>query len=117
MKLILSPHNVTLTRAIEDHIVGRLEKLEHLDHRAVDARVRLEHDHTRAPKKQFTCAIRISVRGPDFFAEDAESDLYTAMDKATKKIEQQLRKRHSKWKARKHKVAARSKRKRQETAA
>jgi hypothetical protein len=33
-----------------------------------------------------------------------------------KKIAQQIRKRHSKYKARKHKVAARSKRKRQEAA-
>ena len=28
MKLILSTHNVTLTKAIEDRILGRLEKLE-----------------------------------------------------------------------------------------
>ena len=54
MKLILSTHNVTLTKAIEDHILGRLEKLDHFDRRAMDARVTLEHDHTRAPEKQFS---------------------------------------------------------------
>jgi putative sigma-54 modulation protein len=53
------------------------------------------------------------VRGPDLFAEDAESDLYAAIDKVSKKIEQQIRKRHSKWKSRKHKVAARGKQTRQ----
>ena len=115
MKLILSTHNVTLTKAIEDHVVGRLEKLEHFDRRTVDARVTLEHDHTRAPKKQFICSMRLSIHGPDLFAEDAESDLYAAMDKVAKKIEQQIRKRHSKWRARKRKVAARTKRRRQET--
>jgi putative sigma-54 modulation protein len=116
MKLILSTHNVTLTKAIEDHILSRLQKLDHFDRRAVDARVTLEHDHTRALGKQFACSIRLAVRGPDLFAEDVESDLYAAIDCVTKKIEQQIRKRHGKWKARKHKVAARSKRKRQETA-
>jgi ribosome-associated translation inhibitor RaiA len=48
------------------------------------------------------------------FAEDAETDLYAAVDLVTKKIEQQIRKRHNKYKARKHKQAARSKRTRQE---
>ena len=109
MKLILSTHNVTLTKAIEDHILGRLEKLDHFDRRAVDARVTLEHDHTGVPQKQFACSIRLSVRGPDLFAEDVESDLYAAIDRVTKKIEQQIRKRQSKRNARKHKVAAKFK--------
>jgi putative sigma-54 modulation protein len=109
MKLILSTHNVTLTKAIEDHVVKRLEKLDHFDQRAIDARVTLEHDHTRVPEKQFNCSIRLAVRGPDLFAEDRESDLYAAIDRVTKKIEQQIRKRHNKHKAHNHKDAAKLK--------
>ena len=109
MKLILSTHNVTLTKAIEDHVVKCLEKLDHFDKRAIDARVTLEHDHKRVPQKQFCCSMRLSVRGPDLFAEDAETDLYAAVDRVTKKIEQQIRKRHNKVKARKHKDAAKLK--------
>jgi ribosome hibernation promoting factor len=109
MKLILSTHNVTLTKAIEEHVVRRIEKLDHFDQRAIDARVTLEHDHTRVPEKQFSCSMRLAVRGPDLFAEDRESDLYAAVDKVTKKIEQQIRKRHNKHKARKHKDAAKLK--------
>ena len=109
MKLILSTHNVTLTKAIEDHILARLAKLDHLDQRVIDTRVTLEHDHTRAPEKQFSCSMRLAVRGPDLFDEDRENDLYTAIDLVTKKIEQQIRKRHNKTKARKHKVASRNK--------
>lgn len=116
MKLILSTHNVTLTKAIEDHVIAKLEKLDHFDKRAIDARVTLEHDHTRAPERQFSCSMRLSVRGPDLFAEDRESDLYAAIDLVTKKIEQQIRKRHSKRKTLKHKVASRTKRTRQEAA-
>src|SRR6516162_1298548 len=116
MKLILTTHNVTLTKSIEDHVLSRLQKLDHFDQRAVDAPVTLEHDHTRAPEKQFSCSIRLAVRGPDLFAEDRESDLYAAIDLVAKKIGQQIRKRHGKHKTRKHKVAARSKRSRQEAA-
>jgi len=114
MKLILSLHNVTLTKAIEDHIVSRINKLDHFDRFAIDARVTLEHDHRKAPEKQFICSMRLAVPGPDLFAEDSERDLYAAIDLVTKKIEQQIRKRQSKYRARKHTEASRTKRRRQE---
>lgn len=109
MKLILSLHNVTLTKTLEDRVVRRLEQLDHLDGRAIDARVTLEHDHRRMPENQFTCSMKLAMRGPDLFAEARESDMYAAIDVVTKKIEQQIRKRHSKIKARKHKDAAKLK--------
>jgi len=111
MKLILSTHNVTLTKAIEEHVLDKLDKIEHLHQRTIDARVTLEHDHKRIPEKQFTCSIRLTVRGPDLFAEDREEDLYAAIDIVAKKIEQQIRKRHSKAKARHHNEASRTKQK------
>ena len=114
MNLILSTHNLTLTKAIEDHIISRITKLEHLDRFAIDARVTLEHDKTKAPERQFSCSVRLSVPGPDLFAEDVENDLYAAIDLVVKKIEQQIRKRHNRIKARKHKQAARGKCSRQD---
>jgi putative sigma-54 modulation protein len=114
MNLILSTHNVTLTKAIEDHIISRINKLEKLNHYAINTRVTLEHDKTKAPERQFSCSMCLSLPGPDLFAEDVESDLYTAIDLVAKKIEQQIRKRHNKRKALKHKQAARGKRSRQD---
>ena len=113
MKLILSTHNIRLTKAIENHIVSRIEQLERLDRFAVDARVILEHDTTKVTEKKFKCSVRLNMPGPDLFAEDAEADLYSAIDLVAKKIEQQIRKRHNKFKAR-HGEASRSKRTRQE---
>ena len=113
MKFILSTHNLKLTKGIEQHILDRIDKLEHYDRWAVDARVIIENDKTKAPSKQFGCSIRLGVRGPDLYAEDHDADLYAAIDKVTKKIEQQIRKRHSKRKAVKHTVAARAKARRQ----
>ena len=115
MNMILSMHNVTRSEAIEDHLMSRIQKLEKLHPYALNARVTLEHDKTKAPERQFSCSMRLSVRGPDLFAEDVEADLYAAIDLVAKKIEQQIRKRHNKHKARKHKQAARTKRSRQET--
>jgi putative sigma-54 modulation protein len=114
MKFILTTHNVTLTKAIEDHVLVRIDKLEHFDRWAVDVRVNLEHDNTKAPERLFKCSIRLGVRGPDLYAEDYDGDLYAAIDKVTKKIEQQIRKRHGKTKALKHTAPSVNKRRRQE---
>ena len=115
MNLILSTHNVTLTEAIENHILDKINKLDHLARFAVNVRVTLERDQTKAPERQFSCSMRLSLPGPDLFAEDVERDLYAAIDLVAKKIEQQIRKRHSKYKARKHTEAALTKRRRQES--
>jgi putative sigma-54 modulation protein len=109
MKLVLSTHNLRVTQPIIDHIEDCIQKLERYDHRAVDARVTIEHDHTKAPERQFSCSVRLSVRGPDLFAEDTERTLDAAIDIVMKKIEQQIRKRQSRIKARKHAEAAKGK--------
>jgi putative sigma-54 modulation protein len=114
MKLVLTTHNLSLTKAIETHIQEKLDKLDHFDHQAVDARVTLEQDHNRAPERQFSCSVRLSVPGPDLFAEDSEKDLYSAIDLVVKKLEQQIRTRQSKYKARKHTEGAKGKQERLE---
>ena len=109
MNLILNTHNLTLTKAIQDHVQSRISQLEHLDHFAIDARVIIEHDTSKATDRQFKCSMRLAMPGPDLFAEDSESDLYAAIDLVAKKIEQQIRKRHGKYKARRHAEPARPK--------
>jgi putative sigma-54 modulation protein len=116
MKLILTAHNLRVTDAIEKHVIDKIEKLDHFDARAVDARVLLEHDTSKPTEGRFKCSIRLAIPGPDLYAEDYEEDLYSAIDLVAKKIEQQIRKRQNKYKARKHKLGAKSKKKRQDEA-
>jgi len=114
MKLILSAHNITITEAIENHITDKLDKLDHLDPYAINARVMIEHDTSKQTDRKFKASIRLEEPGPDLYAEDWEDDLYAAIDLAFKKMEQQIRKRRSKFKARNHTEAAAGKRRRQE---
>jgi putative sigma-54 modulation protein len=116
MKLILSAHNVKVTDAIEQHVIDKIEKLDHFDARAIDARVILEHDTDKPSERRFKCSVRLAVPGPDLYAVDYEEDLYAAIDLVVKKIEQQIRKRQNKYKARKHTLGAKSKKDRQEGA-
>lgn len=116
MNFILTTHNLTLTKAIEDRVLRHIEKLEHLNSKVIEARVILDQDSAKTPAKRFGCSIKLGVKGPDLFAEERAEDLYVAIDKVAKKIEQQVRKRHSITKNRKHSEAARLKINRQELA-
>ena len=113
MKLILDSHNVEVTEAIKAHVSGCVHKLEHMNQRALEARVNLERDHVGLPENKLKCTMHIYFKGTDMFAEDHESDLYVAIDLVTKKIQQQLRKRHNKIITRHHTGAAKAKRARQ----
>ena len=113
MKLILDSHNIELTEAIKDHVNGCIHKFEHMNQRALEARVNLERDHVGLPGNKYKCTMHLYFKGTDMFAEDHESDLYAAIDLVTKKVQQQLRKRHSKIITRHHTGAAKAKQTRQ----
>ena len=105
MELVLSTHKVTLTEGLKDHVHQCVEKLNHLDTHAIKVFVNLERDHKGIPDKKFTCTMKVSLPRQNLVARDAESDLYAAIDLVTKKVQAQLRKRLSKFKAKNTRVA------------
>ena len=106
MKLVLSAHKVSLTDGLKDHVRLCIEKLDHQETHALAAFVNLERDHIGHPDTRFACTMKVALPGQNLIARDAEDDLYAAIDLVTKKVQAQLRKRHSKFKARNHKQAA-----------
>ena len=77
--------------------------LEQLTDRILAAHVVLLHDETSTRKH--IVKVHLAVPGPDIYAEDAEDDLYAAIDKVTGKLSQQLRKRKTRIADRKPVVA------------
>ena len=109
MKLVLSTHKITLTDGLKDHVRQCVEKLENQDTHALAAFVNLERDHKGIPKNKFNCTMKVSLPGQTLIARDSKDDLYAAIDLVTKKIQQQIRKRHSKFKAKNTRMAAAAK--------
>jgi len=91
MQIHLSPRHLTLTAAIHAYVAEKINHLEQLTDRIVAAHVVLMHDETKT--KKHIVKVHIAIPGPDIHAEDAEDDLYAAIDKVTDKLAQQLRKR------------------------
>ncbi len=94
MQIHLSPRHLTLTAAIYGHVAEKINHLETLTDRILAAHVVLLHDDTKT--KKYIVKTHLAIPGPDLYAEDAEDDLYLAIDKVAVKLAQQLRKRKTK---------------------
>jgi len=105
MQIHISPRHVQLTAAIHAHVADKVAHLEELCDTILAAHVVLLFDEHKSKKKDYQVKIHLALPGPDLHAEDAEDDLYTAIDLAVHKLAQQLRKRKTKTKeTKKHKV-------------
>jgi len=91
MQIHLSPRHLTLTASIYAYVADKITHLEQLTDRILAAHVVLLHDETSTRKH--IVKVHLAVPGPDIYAEDAEDDLYAAIDKVAGKLSQQLRKR------------------------
>jgi len=105
MQIHLSPRHLQLTAAIHAHVADKVAHLEEYTDSIIAAHVVLLFDEHRSKKKDYQVKIHLALPGPDLHAEDAEDDLYAAIDLAVHKLAQQLRKRKTKTKEKeKHKV-------------
>jgi putative sigma-54 modulation protein len=105
MQIHLSPRHIQLTAAIHSHVANKVAHLEEYTDSILATHVVLLFDEHRSKKKDYQVKIHLAMPGPDLHAEDAEDDLYAAIDKTVDKLEQQLRKRKTKTKEKeKHKV-------------
>ncbi len=98
MKIVITSHNLKATEAIEERVNTHLGKLDRLIPGIVSARVKLEND-TAKLHIPCSCSIRLEIPGNDLIAEDAQSDMYQAVDNVVKKLRQQAEKKHNKSKA------------------
>ena len=96
MQIHLSPRNIALTAAIHSFIADKMSHLEEHGVQIIAAHIVLLHDQNK--KKPFSVKVHLAVPGPDIFSEDAESDLYAAIDTVVHKLAMQLSKRKTKHK-------------------
>lgn len=102
MQIHLSPRHMSLTAAIHSYVCEKVTHLEEMTPSLIAAHIVLLHDETK--KKRYVVKVHLALPGPDIHAEDAEDDLYAAIDLTMGKLAQQLRKNKTKRsEAKKHK--------------
>ena len=96
MQIHLSPRNIALTGAIHAFIAEKIAHLEEHGEQILAAHVVLLHDQNK--KKPLVVKVHLAIPGPDIYCEDAEADLYAAIDKVVHKLAGQLSKRKTRRK-------------------
>jgi putative sigma-54 modulation protein len=90
MQIHITPRNITLTGAIHEFVAEKVSHLEGHGETILGAHVVLLHNHDR--KKPYTVKVHLALAGPDIHGEDAEADLYVAIDKVVDKLSRQISK-------------------------
>lgn len=103
MHIHITPRNLTLTGAIHEFVAEKVSHLEGHGETILAAHIVLLHNHDR--KKPYTVKVHLALPGPDLHAEDAEADLYAAIDRVVDKLSSQISKLKTKHqKTKKHRT-------------
>lgn len=97
MQIHISPRHLVLTGAIHSFVAEKISHLESITDQILAAHVVLIHDENKV--KPYRVKVHLGLPGPDVHAEDAEADLYAAIDKVVDKLARQLRKRKTRIKS------------------
>jgi ribosome hibernation promoting factor len=101
MNLNLTGHHLTITPAIRDYVIAKLDRVvRHFDH-VIDVNVVMSVD-----KLQQKIEARLHTRGKDIQAEAIDADLYAAIDALADKLDRQVLKHKEKREERRHEGGA-----------
>lgn len=99
MDIVVKGRNVEVPNHYREHVGDKLARLERYDRKTMRADVELIHE--RNPRQVKNCQrveITLKSRGPAVRAEASAGDFYAALDSATSKLENRLRRMHDRRK-------------------
>lgn len=99
MDIVVKGRNVEVPTHYREHVGEKMTRLERYDRKSMRADVELFHE--RNPRQAKNCQrveITLKGRGPAVRAEASAADFYAALDSATSKLENRLRRMHDRRK-------------------
>ena len=97
MNLHLTGHHVEITPAIRDYVSSKLQRITHHFDHLIDVNVILTVE-----KLQRRIEASVHVRGRDIFCENADADMYAAIDGLVDKLDRTIIKHKEKSLERRH---------------
>lgn len=87
MNFTVSGHHVSVTPAIRDYVLSKLDRVgKHFDH-VIDISVILSVE-----KLAHKAEVNLHVRGKDIFVETVDENMYAAIDTLADKLDRQVQK-------------------------
>ena len=99
MDIVVKGRNVEVPEHYREHVAEKLARVERYDRKTIRADVELNHE--RNPRQAKNCQrveITVKGRGGAVRAEACAGDFYSALDSATTKLENRLRRMHDRRK-------------------
>ena len=97
MNLHLTGHHLEITPAIRDYVSSKLQRITHHFDHVIDVSVVLTVE-----KLQRRIEASVHVRGKDIFCENADADMYAAIDGLVDKLDRTIIKHKEKSLERRH---------------
>ena len=94
--IIITGLGIELTDALKEKVHHAFEKLFEHEARIMRARVELEHEpHSKSHANEFVAKGHLELKGAIFNITHKGNDLYLAISELAKKLDRQIRKRHT----------------------
>jgi putative sigma-54 modulation protein len=107
MNLTISGHHLDVTSALRDYVTTKLDRVTRHFDQVVDINVLLSVENLREKERRQKAEVTLHVKGRDIFVEQADADLYAAIDQLVDKLDRQVCRHKDRVQAHNHLAAKR----------
>ena len=90
MNLTISGHHLEVTPALRAYVLTKLDRVTRHFDQVVDVNVLLTVENMKEKERRQRAEVTLHVKGRDIFVEQANEDLYAAIDQLMDKLDRQV---------------------------
>lgn len=90
MNLTISGHHLEVTPALREYVLTKLERITRHFDQVVDVNVLLTVENLKEKERRQKAEVTLHVKGKDIHVEQANEDLYAAIDQLMDKLDRQV---------------------------
>jgi putative sigma-54 modulation protein len=90
MNLTISGHHLEVTPALREYVLTKLDRVTRHFDQVVDVTVLLTVEKMKEKERRQRAEVTLHVKGRDIFIEQADEDLYAAIDQLMDKLDRQV---------------------------
>jgi putative sigma-54 modulation protein len=90
MNLTISGHHLEVTPALREYVINKLDRVTRHFDQVVDITVLLTVEKQKEKERRQKAEVNLHVKGRDIHIEQANEDLYAAIDQLVDKLDRQV---------------------------
>jgi putative sigma-54 modulation protein len=90
MNLTISGHHLEVTPALREYVLTKLDRVTRHFDQVVDINVLLSVEKLKEKERRQRAEVTLHVKGKDIFVENAQEDLYAAIDQVMDMLDRQV---------------------------